>query len=384
MNQNELATHPLWMELDFDALRANFHEVRRRVGPDVKVMASIKANAYGHGVVETARVLAELGVDYFATASFNDALRVRESGNATPIVMFGGNLPEGIEDHLRHDMIPSIYNLETAQRISATVNTPIRVFLKVDIGLGRLGVPVNEAVVFAARVKALPNIVVEGIYTHISFHNDETRNYAKERLPTFYHMLDQMSAAGIDIPVAQALDSGFILQNWHDELSAVCPGHVLYGISPCIPDYLDMAPFRPVLNAIKARLIHVGHHPDEGPARGACWYHRNRRGATTGVIPFGMYDGYRKPPVGKTVEMLFRGKRIPVLGVSLEYTVVDLAEFDDAEVGEKIVIVGDSVEDRISIEEAAAWLNISPLEFLMSLSGRLPQKNSASLKERAA
>jgi len=372
------------MELDLDALRGNFQEVKRRVGADVKIMASIKANAYGHGVVEIADSLAGFGVDYFATASYSDAMRVRESGNTTPIVMFGGNLPEGIADHLRHNLIPSIYNMETAQRISAAASTPTRVFLKVDIGLGRLGVPVNQAVAFARQVSELPNIVLEGIYTHISFHNVETRAYAQERLPTFYQMLEQMSAAGIDIPVAQALDSGFILQNWHDELSAVCPGHVLYGISPCNPDYLEMSPFRPVLKAIKAQLIHVAHHPEQGPASGACWYHRNRRGDTTGVIPFGMYDGYRKPPVGQTVEVLFRGKRIPVLGVSLEYTVLDLAEFADAEVGEEIVIVGDSGEDRISIEETAAWLKISPLELLMSLSGRLPRRNSADLKEKAA
>ena len=384
MNQVNLATHPLWMELDFEALHSNFQEVKKRVGEEVKLMASIKANAYGHGVVEVAAALAEYGVDYFATASYSDAMRVRESGNTTPIVMFGGNLPEGITDHLRHDLIPSIYNMETAQRISAAVDRPTRVFLKVDIGLGRLGVPVNQAVAFASQARELPNIVLEGIYTHISFHNDETRAYAQERLPTFYRMLEQMSAAGIDIPVAQALDSGFILQNWHDDLSAVCPGHVLYGISPCIPDYLEMAPFKPVLKAIKAQLIHVAHHPEEGPASGACWYHRNRRGDTTGVIPFGMYDGYRKPPVGETVEVLFRGRRIPVLGVSLEYTVVDLADFDDAEVGEEITIVGSNGNDHIAIEEAAAWLKISPLEFLMSLNGRLPRQIPADLKVKAA
>jgi alanine racemase len=384
MNQMALDTHPAWMELDFEALRANFQEVRRRVAPDVKIMASIKANAYGHGAVEMAHALAALGVDLFATASFEDAVRVREAGIATPIVMFGGNLPSGIAAHLRHDLTPSVYNMQTAELISRSATSPTKVFLKVDIGLGRLGVPIDEAEAFVARVKDLPNIIIEGLYTHISFRDDETRAYAGKRLPTLYRLVDRLSASGIDIPVTQALDSCFILHDWTDDLSAICPGHVLYGISPCAPGYVDLDPFRPVLKGIRAQLIHVVRHPAEGPAPGESWYHKHRRGDTTGVIPLGLYDGYRKPVAGKGSEMVFRGQRIPVLGVSLEYTVVDLVDFPDAQVGEEITVVGESAGATITLEEVAARLDISPLEFLMSVSGRLPRSNSIGVAEEAA
>ena len=380
MNPVIFDTHPTWMELDYDALRENFREVKRRLAPDIVMMTSIKANAYGHGVVGVASVLAEEGVDYFATASFEDAAKVRAAGITTPIVMFGGNLPAGVDEHLRLDLIPSVYVMETVERISNAVTEPTRVFVKVDTGLGRLGVPIDEAEAFIRQVREVPRIVIEGLYTHISFRDDETMAFSRERLVPLYDLVERLVEGGIHIPVIQALDSSFILHDWTDHLSAVCPGHVLYGVSPCAPDFVEMAPFRPMLKAIKSQLIHIGRHPETGPQPGASWYHRNRRG-DTGVIPIGLNDGYRKPSPEKGSEMLFRGRRIPVLGVSLEYTVVDLADFEDAGIGEEIVVIGKSGNQYLSLEEAADRLGISPLEFLLSLSDRIPQRNPVGVEE---
>ncbi len=140
-----IATHPAWMELDLGALAANYRELERRAGPDVKIIASLKANAYGHGAVETAKVLFGLGVFALSTGSFRDAVAIREAGVTTPILMFGGNLPEGVGQYLEHDLIPTVYNMETARAVSEAANTPAAVYIKVDAGMGRLGIELDAA-----------------------------------------------------------------------------------------------------------------------------------------------------------------------------------------------------------------------------------------------
>ena len=371
------AARPAWMELDLGALAANIHAVRRRIGPDTKIIASIKANAYGHGAVQIARKLANLDVYAFAIASFHDAVALREAGIETSVLLFGGNLPEGASELLRYHLIPTVYNLRTAEAISAAARaaegSPAPVYIKVDCGLGRLGVPVAEAAQFVQRVSTLPWIKVEGIYTHLPFTDAEGRAWAEQRIKTFDDLIGTLTARGLDVPVTQAIASAGLLAGLRDSSSAVCPGHILFGISPVVPEVADFSHFRPVLRAVKCRLIHTAGHPVKGAIDS---YGKTAPGAgrTTGVVPLGMYDGYRSPAASQTAAMLVRGHLAPVLGVSLEHTTLDLTGIDGAAVGDEVTALGEDGGRTITLGDIAAWRATSSLEVLMSFDGRLPKR----------
>ena len=367
-----ISTHPVWMEIDLTALKSNFHEIKRLVGPEIKIIASLKGDAYGLGVVEITRALSNLGIYAIATGSFKDAVSIRKAGIKTKIQMFAGNLPEAIEELLRYDLIPTVYNMATAQAISGVAKAAVPIYIKVDAGLGRLGVPLDEAESFIKKVASLPNIFIEGIYTHLPFYDTAGRDWARSRLKEFDDLLSNLAKAGLRIPVTQSLASSGLITGLKSQCNAVCVGHLLYGgLSRVTPDLADLSSFRPVMKTIKTRLIHIEQHLEE-KAIGMGGSQIIKKGSITGVIPVGLYDGYRRPGKGKTAMVLIRGRRVPVLNVTLEYITLNLSGIENHKIGEEIVLIGQSEKERISLEEVAAWQNGSPLDVLMSFGGHLP------------
>jgi alanine racemase len=156
-------TRPVWAEVDLGAVAANYRELRRRLRPGVKLIAAIKANAYGHGAIEVARTLAAEGADWLATGSFDEAVAVREARVETPMLLFAGSLPDGMADALAAGFVPTVYDHDSARAVSAAARGSASVWIKVDAGLGRLGVPLEEAEAFARSVAELPNVLVEGL-----------------------------------------------------------------------------------------------------------------------------------------------------------------------------------------------------------------------------
>jgi alanine racemase len=373
---------PLWAEIDLDALEGNYREVVRLVGPDVKVIPSVKANAYGHGVVEIARVLSAQGIYALACGSLPEAIAVRQAGVAVEILLFVSYVPETVPQVLTHGFVPTVANMETARAVSAAARRPAAIYVKVDSGLGRLGVPIWEAVEFVKQVATLPRIIIEGIYTHLPFGDPAGRAWAETRHREFREVLRTLAQVGISVPITQAVSSAGILAKAEHGCSAVCPGHVLYGLPPVSPAVADCTPFRPVLRAIRTRLIHVtknaaaravglgGHYPVAG-------------GTVTGVVAIGMRDGYRDARTGKAT-MLLRGHRAPVLGVSLEHTTLDLTGIPEPRVGEEIMVLGRDGADQITLSEMAEWQQAHPLEILTAFSSRVPYRYLAPRPGRRA
>ncbi|NKB59634.1 MAG: alanine racemase [Alphaproteobacteria bacterium] len=366
-------THPAWMEIDLDALAANYAELQRRAGPSIKIIASLKANAYGHGAVATAKTLSGLGTFALSTGSFRDAVAIRDAGITTPIVMFGGNLPDGIADYLDYDLIPTVYNMATAQAVSDTAKTPVPVYIKVDAGMGRLGIALPEADAFIRRVAALPRVIIEGVYTHLSFNDAVGQEWSKRGIDRFNALIAGLRDSGLDIPVTQAVASSNLMVGHMDGSNAICPGHLLYGLPSVAPDLADIAPFQPVLRSVRARLIHIGEFPDD-PELKTGGYHVKRQGPRTGVVPLGLYDGYRKPQDGAPAAVLLQGRRLPVLGVSLEHLTFDLLDLDNVAIGDDVVVLGADGDDCITLAELANWQGCRAIDELMNFDGRLPHR----------
>ena len=361
-----LATRPSWMELDLDALTENYLTLRQRLGPETKIIAALKANGYGHGAAAAARCLAHLDVYCLATGSFEDAAAIRAAGIELPILMFGGALPGGLATLLAHDLTPTVYDLAGAEAVAAAASGPTPVYVKVDSGLGRLGVPLPDALDFIKHLASLANLVVEGVYTHLAFYDLAGREWSRQRLLAFDALLDDLETAGIEVPVTQALASSTLLAGLESRANAVCPGHLLYGIPSVAPEVADIAPYRPVVSAIRSRLIHAG--PLKAGMRDS-GLNAPRR---IGVIPLGLYDGCRPLLAEAPASVLIDGRRAPIKGVSLEHMSLDLTDFEDAAVGDEVVVLGRSGEDQITLADLAAWQGTRQHHVLMAFDRRLP------------
>lgn len=359
------ATRPSWKELDLGALRHNYGLIRAQVGPNIKVIAALKANAYGHGAAAVARALSATDVDMLATGSFEDAIAIREAGVEVPILMFGGALPQGMTELLAHALIPTVYDMAGAEAVSAAANRPTPVYVKVDAGLGRLGIALPDALAFIGRIRELPNLIVEGVYTHLSFHDLEGREWSRRQLAAFDELLDALAAAGIEVPVTQALASSGLLAGLSSRANAVCPGHLLYGLSSVAPEVAPIAPYRSVLCAVKSRLIHVG--PLKAGMRDA----RRNAPRQIGVLPFGLADGYRPLVPAAPAAVLIGGRRAPIKGVSLEHLTLDLSDFEDARVGDEAVLLGECGKETITFDDLARWQGTRPHHVLMAFDRKL-------------
>ena len=369
-------THPTWIEFDAEALRHNLSIVRKSLTPGTQVIASVKANAYGHGIIPVSQVLEREGVEMLATGSFSDAQAIRLAGVKTPILMLAGTLPGGIKNLIQEGFIPTIYDLIGARAAAAAAKAikddyqhPI--FIKVDCGMGRLGISLSNTLPFLEKIKNMPNLWVQGLYTHLSFKDDISMKFTRERLSIFYEMLKNIEQKGHVIPITQALASSALIMGLDDKCTAICPGHVLYGLSSITEPPASMNEFLPVLNSVKSRVIHVADHRD-GPSPGSGGYHRNRSCSRTGVVPFGLHDGNASIVEENRPAVLFKDKRREVLGVSLEHLVFEVEDGTDLEIGDEITLVGGKGPEKIELVEFAAWQQSSPLEALMILSNRLP------------
>jgi len=359
---------PTWAEVDLDAITHNIALIRERAGRPIKLLVPVKANAYGHGVAAVGMHLESLGVDGLATANVDDAVAVRRAGATLPILLYGAQLPSGNHYVLQHDLTPTVYSAESLQSISGLATDSgrvVNVHIKVDAGMGRLGVRLDDAAAFAREVIATPNVRLEGIYTHIPFSDDDGEAWSRRRLQAFAEMVRALeNEHGITIDFVQAAASSVFAQALPDTLNTVSPGHVTFGLHPITGARAESSGYRKALSAIRAAVIHVGHRHkgDDLPGTGPGGLDS---GATVGVILFGMDNGYRHGPAGTAAYMLCRGQRCAVLSVSAEYTIVDLSDLSNPAIGELVTVIGRDGDEEIAVETVAQQLGAPSAAYWM-------------------
>ena len=369
------ATHPAWVVYDLDRLRANLGEVRRSTGPHQACIAALKANAYGHGVLPVAQALDGEGLAAFMTGSFDEARQMKAAGLRTPVVMFAGALPAGMAEVIEAGLTPTVVDLAGAQAAAAAPSGgAAQVYVKVDAGLGRLGVALEDAENFLDALSRMPGLQVAGVYTHLPFADSSGRDWAERRLKAFDALLDRLDQAGQLPPVTQARASCCLAAGLSDRATAVCIGHLLFGLSPFADDSLaDISAYRPVLAEVGSRLVHIGEHR-QGSDFAIGNSYGLRHGRRAGVAPIGVSHGLPRPVPGSRPEVLIRGRRVPIIAVSLEHLVLDLDGVEDAAVGDAVLLLGCQGNVAIEFHELAAWFGMSGLDTAMALSGRLPSQ----------
>lgn len=369
--RRRLAARPAWRELDLRALDTNLAEARRRAGPHTRLIASIKADAYGHGAVAVARRLSELGVEMLATGSFADAVAVREAGIKTRIEMFAGALPDAMADYLAYDLTPTLHSMALAHAASRAARCPTHVHIKADCGLGRIGVPYDDAPAFVDAVARLPNLMIEAIYTHLPFASAQGRDWATARIARFEDLLERLARAGHRPAITETIASAGLQLRVSSHANTVCPGHLLYGVTTGPAGFADDSGLEPVLRAVRAKLIHTLRF-DQPVQIGSSGVLHKPAGTIVGTIPIGLADGLRQPAPGQTLSALLRARAVPVMGVSMEHTTLDLSGVDSPAIGEVVTLLGSDGDAHISLRDLADAQGTSQTTVLMNFAGRLP------------
>ena len=376
-----MESYRCWVEVSFEALRNNLAWIRSRVGPRVKIMAVVKADAYGHGLPQIAAALMRGGVDIFGVANLAEALGIRAVGAGWPILLLGSSLPQEVESIVRHNIMPTISSLEEArlfEREAARQNKRLPIHIKLDTGMGRLGFWHEEAVAPIRRIASMPHLRLQGLYTHFPSAEDDMP-FSLAQIDSFRSVVRTLrnSSPPVRMPLLHADNSAGLI-NIHGQrrqfaslFNVVRPGLLMYGIVP--PGVSSNAPLQHTL-AFKSRVsflkrIEAGRSVSYGRAFVA------ERAIRVAVIAAGYADGYSRDLTDRA-QVLIRGRRCRVLGkVTMDQTMVDVNDpaLRDLRVGEEVVLMGRQGRDEISVTQLASWAGTIPWEVLTSITKRVPR-----------
>ena len=365
-----------WAEVDLGALRNNLVWIRHRVGPDVKIMTVVKADAYGHGLRQIAALLMQSGTDVFGVANLGEARAIRSVGRGWPILMLGACLPDEVAAAVRDDVMVSVSSLEEARGFSKTavkLGRTARLHIKVDTGMGRLGVSPVQAVALLRGAVALPGIRVEGLYTHYAAVEDDA-GYSQIQRTAFERLLTELKSRDISIPLIHANNSGALLHEPDTLFNLIRPGLLVYGIPPVGARCSTSDLRRQVRAALSFRCrvsfvkeIRRGTRLSYG---GSFVAPRRMRVAT---LTAGYGDGYLRAGSNRAA-VLIHSQRCAVVGrITMDQTIVDVSRLRGVQVGEEAVLIGRQGRDEIAAGELAGWCGTIPWEVLTSISYRVPR-----------
>ena len=342
------APRPTTLEIDLGAAAANVRAVRRLVGPARKIFAVVKADGYGHGAAEMGAAFLDNGADALGVADLGEGLRLRRRGIVAPILVYPNSLPDAARATIAHDLTPTLVDLDGARAYSEAAATPCDVFVKIDVGLERLGVPAEQAVKVIAAMLELPRLRLAGLCAHPHDSEGSDPAYAEWQLGRFTTVVDELEARGIPVPVRLFAASPFLLKFPQTYLNAVDPGRMLYGIT--FPGEISPVPLAPTFRALTSRVIALKElaprerfadkapFPVTAPMR-------------LGVIPMGSADGLNWLHAGR---VLVRGHSVPIVSApSLEHTRIDLTSVPEAAIGDEVVIIGRQGAGEITMAEVA-------------------------------
>jgi Alr-MurF fusion protein len=369
----ERPLQPSWVTVDLEALARNVRTLKNLVGNDVTLMATVKADAYGHGAVAVSRVAIQNGAGYLAVASLREALELRNAGiTETPILVLSYTPVYGVREALRHDVTVTLYDLDMARaynKVAAEMKQRLKVHVKVDSGMGRLGILPEGTVEMFRHLLAMPNLDIEGIYTHFSM-ADVDVDFTEEQYRTFRSVLVPLRAGGIPFKYVHVSNTAGTLLGEKFHHNMVRCGLAMYGyqeskIAPHPPPLNPVMSWRTVIAQVKT--LPPGHavgygneyvtHDDEQVA----------------VIPVGYGDGLRRGPHNWGY-VLVHGERVPILGrVSMEKTIISVKHLDGVSIGDEVVLLGRQGNAVITAEDVAKRLQTNVYEVLTNILPRVPR-----------
>lgn len=369
-------SHRCWAEVDLDALRGNLAWIRHRVGPKVKILTVVKADAYGHGLKQIAALLMQSGTDVFGVANLAEASAIRRVGKGWPVLMLGALLPDEMETAIKDHVRPTISSLDQAialSRMASRLQKTATVHVKIDTGMGRLGAGPEDALELIQAIVALPGLVLEGIYTHYASAEDNAP-FSQAQAARFQSVIHQIAAAGIEIPLVHANNSAALLHQPETTYQLVRPGLLVYGIVP-EGTRAELGALRKFFHPALSLKCRVGFVKEirkgDSLSYGRTFVAPRKMRVATLTAGYG--DGYLRAGSNRA-EVLVQGRRCKVLGrITMDQTMVDVSKLPAVNVGEEAVLIGSQHSETISASELAGWCGTIPWEILTAITHRVPR-----------
>ncbi|KAA3648139.1 MAG: alanine racemase [Chloroflexi bacterium] len=362
---------PTYVEVDLGRLTDNYKAIQSKVG-DVTVMPILKANAYGHGLVEVAKHMATLDVKQLGVAYLEEALLLREAAIQLPIFVLGGILDSQVPMFLEHDLTLAASSLEKLKQVdeaAEAMGKRAKVHLKIDTGMERIGVHYYSAESLLEASLKCKHVEIEGIFSHFANADAADLSSARLQIERFEEVLDFYERRSVPTPLRHMANSGAILQLPESYLDIVRPGILLFGVYPSHEVQQTVA-VQPALSWKSTVVYFKVVKPGHPVSYGSTWESDHNVRVVT--VPVGYGDGYFRSMSNKA-EVMLSGKRYPVVGrVCMDQFMVNI-EWDSAYNGDEVVLVGEMEGERITVEDLAAWAGTIPYEVLTNINTRVPR-----------
>ncbi|MEL7649440.1 MAG: alanine racemase [Sedimentibacter sp.] len=366
---------PAWIEINREKAIHNFLEVRRAVGPNVKVCAVVKADSYGLGAIEMSKMYLENGADMFAVAVMDEALELRSEINGKDILVLGYTNEEYYEDAINNDITLTIYNRDHAVKLNETakkLNKSAKIHIKVETGMNRLGfLPTEENADTVAEISRMENIQLLGAFSHQAKADEKDKTTAHMQAGRFLDFMNMLEKRNVDISVKHIANSATIIEMPEYYFDMVRPGIILYGFYPSDEVNKDEYKFQ-VCATLKARVANVKTlQAGEGIGYGHLF--KTDKPTVVGTIPLGYADGYSRLLSNKG-HVVVKGVKCQILGkVCMDQFMVDLSQVDNPQIGDVAIVYGDGTDGAMTAEDVASMRGTISYEVLTNLSRRLPR-----------
>lgn len=367
----------VWAEVDLKAIAHNIRELRRITNPKARFMAIVKANAYGHGIIEVARQSLENGAEALGVANIEEGIQLRKAGIDAPVLIFGYTSPVHAKKLIEFDLTQTVYSYETSRALSEAVaayGKKIKVHIKVDTGMGRLGLLreiTDSAVSEVESISRLPMLELEGIYTHFATADKSDRYYAGKQFEIFMDFLNQLRIAGLEIPVTHAANSAAMINMPETHLDMVRAGISIYGLYTSEEVDRSIIKLKPAME-LKTKIIHLKKVPAGFKVSYGTTY-ETETPTTIATVSIGYADGLNRLLSSKG-RMLVCGQSAPIVGrICMDLTMLDVGKIPEIAIGEEVVVFGKQGNASISVDEIASTINTINYEVVSTIMERVPR-----------
>jgi len=373
---------PTIATINLDAIAKNVRRIRERVHP-AEVMAVVKADAYGHGALPVAQTALSAGASQLGVALLEEGIELRRAKIEAPILVFGGFFESQIDSFIANNLQFTLYDFRLAEIVSRRVQAlgcTAQAHVKIDTGMGRVGLLPNEAVEAILAMAKLPNLELVGLCTHFASSDSRDKSYANRQLERFKSIVQQLTQHDLRFKYIHAANSGAILDLPPSYFNLVRPGVMMYGYYPS-NETSESIPLEPVMS-LRAQILFVKHVP-AGTFISYNSTFQTREATTIATLPIGYADGISRK-FSNNFEVLVRGKRCPLVGrVCMDQIMIELGNMQDMQIGEEVILLGKQGDEEISIYEWCRRLETIPYEVTCGISKRVQRLyvQKASLNE---
>ncbi|WP_330387778.1 alanine racemase [Anaerobium acetethylicum] len=363
-------------KIDLDAIEGNMLAIRNNLKDGTKVIAVVKTDAYGHGALPIARLIEPQDFVFgFAVATVEEALSLRRNGIEKPVLILGFTFPEHYEDIVNYGIRPAVFKLDMAKSLSETavrLGKKVIMHIKMDTGMNRIGIkPCRESFEIVREISSLPNVELEGIFTHFVKADELDKSFSFEQLRKFKEFLGDLEKEGIKFKIRHCSNSAGSIDLQEANIDAVRPGIAMYGLYPSDEVSKEAVKLTPAMTLISHIVYIKNVEKGEGISYGATY--RAPADMRVATIPVGYGDGYPRSLSSKGW-VLIRGKKAPILGrVCMDQFMVDVSDIDGVSEGDEATLIGVNGNQRISVEEMGNLADRFNYEFVCDLGKRIPR-----------